>query len=171
MPHSNTNIKMFYCRKYHHMTIEYVIIYKNRYTFICYGYWDPSISEQKLNFSLIHGNMALYGHFMDFIDLFLAATGLCCFMQTLCSCREWGLLFSAVCRHPIVEASFGDHRLSVYSLLWLWSTDLITLRHVESSQTRIKPTSPAPAGRLLTTRPPRNSYWFLIKVIICFIIN
>lgn len=60
--------KMPYCRKYHLMTIEYVILYKDRHTFICYGYWDPSNSEQKLNFNLIHGNMVLYGHFMDFID-------------------------------------------------------------------------------------------------------
>ena len=111
MPHSNTNIKMIYCRKYHLMTIEYAIIYKDRYIFICYGNLDASISEQKLNFNLIHGNMVLYGHFIDFIDLFLAAMGLCCSVQAFSSYSEWGLLFTAVCRHLIVEASFVEPRL------------------------------------------------------------
>ena len=42
----------------------------------------------------------------------------------------------------------------------MWHTGLVAPWHVESPRPEIKPVSPALAGRLLTTGPPRKSLFF-----------
>ena len=66
-------------------------------------------------------------------------------------CGEWGLLFIAA--HRLLCGGFSSCRARAVGHS-LWNTDLVALRHVGSSWTRVTQMFPALAGRFFTTEPP-----------------
>ena len=114
-----------------------------------------------------------YCFFNKFIYLFMAALGLRCCPRAFSSCREWGLLFVAVCGLLIAVASLiTEHGLQARGLS---SCGLrAPERRLSSCGTRaqlfcgmwdppgpgLKPVSPELAGGFLSTVPPGKPCYF-----------
>ena len=101
-----------------------------------------------------------------FLNLFLAALGLRCFVRAFSSCGEWGLLFVVMCgalgaRASVIVArglsSCGlqalERRLSSCGAQALLLRGMWDLPRPE-----LGPVSPALAGGFLTTAPPGKPF-------------
>ena len=92
--------------------------------------------------------------------------GLCCCTQAVCSCGGCSLFvvlgFSLRCLLSLQNMGFGASRLQY--LRWV-SLGAPTARRILVPIPGIEPTSPALAGRLLTTGLPRKSSFLLLTII------
>ena len=92
--------------------------------------------------------------------------GLCCCTQALCSCRDCSVVvvlgFSLPCLLSLQNMGFGVSRFQY--LRWV-SLGAPTACRILVPIPGIEPTSPALAGRLLTTGPPRKSSFHLLRII------
>ena len=77
-------------------------------------------------------------------------------------CAGFSLWWLSSCRAQALRA-LGTQQL--------WHTDLVALRHVGSSGSGIEHMSPALAGGLLTTGPPRKSPYESLRYCFIFYIN
>ena len=95
--------------------------------------------------------------------------GLCCCTQAFFSCGERELLFIVVHKLLIAVVSLVlKERLLVHRPQWLWLTGLVTLRHVESSQTRDWTSVPCIARQILSHWTAREALTLCILFILCF---
>ena len=78
------------------------------------------------------------------VNLFLAALGLRCSVRAFSSCGERRLLSS----FGVVASTVAEHSSRVWGLQYLWCISLVSLRHVESSQTTDQTCVPG-IGRIL----------------------
>ena len=92
-----------------------------------------------------------------FIYLFLAVLGLCFCASASSNCGKWGPLFIAV-RRPLTIAAFlvVEHRLQARRLSSCGSWAQLLRSMWDLPGPGPEPVSPAPAGRLSTTAPPRK---------------
>ena len=61
---------------------------------------------------MVYCSKVVFSFFNLFINLFLAALGLCCYLSAFSSCGEQGLLFVAVCGLLTAMASLvAEHGL------------------------------------------------------------
>ena len=106
--------------------------------------------------------------------------GLRCCTWAFSSCREWGLLSSVALGLLIVVVSLAEHRLLAHAVsvlklqgliscslqaleqcrLWeFWCVDLVTLWHVESSQTRNQTQVPCVGRQMLIYCATTLTFW------------
>ena len=117
------------------------------------------------------GLLCLWLIFKFFLSFFFPALSLCCYVQALCF-SEWGLLSSVVPRLLIAVASLAvEHGLQVYSLQQLRRMGSVVVAHGLSCPAACgilldqgSNSSPALAGRFLTTGPPESPLVIFIEV-------
>ena len=100
--------------------------------------------------------------FFKFIYLFLAVLGLRFCARAFSSCGEQGPLFIAA-RGPLTVAAslVAEHRLQTCRLSSCGSRAQLLRGMWDPPRPGLKPVSPALAGRLSTTAPPRKSLLLL----------
>ena len=102
--------------------------------------------------------------FLDFIIVFLAVLGLCCFVDFSLVTENRGYSLGAV--RGLVLLTMGS-RASVVAVCGLWSTGSVVGRSQllhgmwDLPRPGIEPESPAWAGRFFTTGPPGKLAFFL----------
>ena len=120
----------------------------------------------------IHCTMPFFFFFINLFIYFLAVLGLRFCARAFSSCVERGPLFIAV-RGPLTVAAspVAEHRLQTRRLS-SWGSRAQLLRGMwDLPRPGLEPVSPALAGRLSTTAPPRKPHllllfmaWNLLKV-------
>ena len=96
----------------------------------------------------------------------MVVLGLCFCTRAFSSCSKWGPLFIAVHGPLIIAASLvAEHRLQTRRLSNCGSRAQLLRGMWDPPRPGLKPVSPALAGRLPTTAPPRKPlFFFLIEV-------
>lgn len=126
------------------------------------------ISWNSLHFVSLHQYL---NSFLDFVVVFNFSgwAGFSLLLRLFCSCSERGLLSGYKSRgFPLQHLLTVEHGPQSTRIQQLRHTGLAALQHVASSQTRIKPVTPALQGEFLTNRLPGgpclNSWHYKVEL-------